>query len=188
MEQTTTQQQKITKDMTIGDLVKLYPSTVEVLMGEGVHCVGCGASYWETIEQGLASHGKTDEQIADVVKRLNEAIPNEVGSSDKVIVTEKAANKLKEILKSQNKEGMGLRIQVMSGGCSGYQYGFDFEDKAKENDTVIEVLEVKFYVDNESLSMIRGAKVDYVESLQGAGFKISNPKAEHTCGCGQSFH
>ena len=188
MEQTTTQQNRINKDMTIGDLVQKYPSVTEILLGEGVHCVGCGASYSETIEQGLAGHGKTDEEIAEVVKRMNEAIPNEVGSSDKVIVTEKAANKLKEILKSQNKEGMGLRIQVMSGGCSGYQYGFDFEDTSKENDTVVEVSGVKFYIDNESLSMIRGAKVDYVESLQGAGFKISNPKAEHTCGCGQSFH
>ncbi|MBI2565228.1 iron-sulfur cluster insertion protein ErpA [Candidatus Woesearchaeota archaeon] len=178
---------KITKDMTIGELVQNYPSVVEIMLAEGVHCVGCGAAHWETIEQGLKGHGKTDKEVEEVVRKLNEAIPEEHGSSDKIIITSKAAVKLKEILKSQNKENMGLRIQVMPGGCSGFQYGFDFEESAKENDEVIEVEDVKFFIDTQSIQMLRGAKVDYVDSLQGAGFKISNPNAKATCGCGQSF-
>lgn len=181
-------EQKITKDMTIGELVQKYPSTVEILLAEGVHCIGCGASYWETIEQGLAGHGKNEEEISAVVKKLNEAIPKEAGNSEILIITEKAANKLKEILKSQNKEGFGLRIQVTSGGCSGHQYSFDFEKNASEEDHVIEVSGVNFFVDAQSMPMLKGSKVDYVESLQGAGFKISNPNAKQTCGCGQSFH
>lgn len=188
MEQQTQTEQKITRTMTIGDVVHLYPSVVETLLAEGVHCIGCGASYDETLEQGLAAHGKSDAEIDTAVKRLNEAIPAETGSHDSLIITEKAADKLKEILKSKNKVGSGLRIQVIAGGCSGHQYAFDFEDKQQEGDNVIEINNVKFYIDAESMQLLRGAKVDYVDSLQGAGFKISNPNAEHTCGCGQSFH
>lgn len=181
-------EKKITKTMTIGDVVHTYPALAEILLAEGVHCVGCGAAYDETIEQGLSAHGKSEEEIDSVVQKLNEAIPLETGSSDKLIVTEKAAQKLKEILKQAKKENAGLRIQVVAGGCSGYQYAFDFEEKQKEGDTIIELSGVKFYVDSESIQMLRGAKVDYVDAFQGAGFKISNPNAQHSCGCGQSFN
>lgn len=178
--------QLITRQMTIGDLVAQYPSVVEVLLDEGVHCVGCGASYFETIEQGLAGHGKSDEEINDVVKRLNEAIPAELGSSEGLIVTETASNKLKELLKQQ-KGDFGLRISVLKGGCSGYQYEFAFDDEVNDNDKVFDVSGVKFVIDNESFSKLKGSKIDYLDSLTGAGFKVSNPNASHTCGCGQSF-
>lgn len=178
----------IHKDMTIGELVQKYPSCIEVLMNKGVHCIGCGAAFFETIEEGLKGHGMSDEQVEEVVKQLNEAIPEEVGGSDESVkITEKAVKKLKEILKEQKKEDYGLRIAVIPGGCSGFQYAFDFEKEEKENDTVVEVDAVKFFVDNESMKKLKGAIIDYVETLQGAGFKISNPNATGTCGCGQSF-
>jgi iron-sulfur cluster assembly accessory protein len=175
----------ISRNMTIGELVQQYPSVVEVLLDEGVHCVGCGASYFETIEQGLAGHGKSDEEIDDVVKRLNEAIPKEDGNKEELIVTEKAASKLKELLK--DKQGMALRISVLKGGCSGYQYEFAFDDETNKDDKVFTISDVKFVIDNESFSKLKGARIDYLDSLTGAGFKVSNPNASHTCGCGQSF-
>ena len=178
--------QLITRDMTIGDLVAQYPSVVEVLLDEGVHCVGCGASYFETIQQGLMGHGKTEEEVEDVVRRLNEAIPKEEGSSEGLLVTETASNKLKELLKQQ-KGDFGLRISVLKGGCSGYQYEFAFDDEVSEDDKVFDVSGVKFVVDKESFEKLKGSKIDYLDSLQGAGFKVSNPNAAHTCGCGQSF-
>lgn len=181
-------EQKITKTMTIGEAVHQYPSISEILMAEGVHCVGCGAAYDETIEQGLSAHGKTDEEIVNVVEQLNKAIPVETGTADTLLVTEKAAQKLKEILTQQKKENSGLRIEVVPGGCSGFQYSFDIEDKEQNGDKVLEVQGVKFYVDAQSFDMLKGARLDYVDSLQGAGFKISNPNAHGTCGCGQSFH
>ena len=181
-------EQKITKDMTIGDLVKRYPSVTEILLAEGVHCVGCGASYFETIEQGLMGHGHTPEQVEDAVRRLNEAIPRETGNLDTLRITENAAKKLKEILKSRKKENYSLRIKVMPGGCSGYQYAFELDTKENKDDQVIKMEGVKFVVDPDSFSLIRGSRVDYIDSLQGAGFKISNPNAVKTCGCGQSFH
>ncbi|MEK6939932.1 MAG: iron-sulfur cluster assembly accessory protein [Nanoarchaeota archaeon] len=174
----------ITKDMTIGELVQQYPSVVEVLMEEGVHCVGCGASYFETIEEGLAGHGRTEEEVDAIVKKLNQAIPQESGDEN-LTITENAAAKAKEIL--SKKDIQAIRIGVSSGGCAGYEYEFSFENQKNDNDVVVEVNDVKFYVDTESLQKLKGAKVDYVDSLTSAGFKITNPNAKKTCGCGQSF-
>lgn len=180
-------QQFITKDTTIGDIVTQYPSVTEILLAEGVHCVGCGASYWETIEEGLLNHGKTPEEIQEVVDRLNQAIPNEMNGGA-LTITDKAAEKLQELLQKQKKTVTGLRIAVIPGGCSGWKYVMEFEEKAGEEDTVIEINGATFYLDQESAGLLKGAKVDYVDSLQDAGFKITNPNATHTCGCGQSFN
>ncbi len=176
---------QISKDMTIGEFVEQYPHLVEVLLAEGVHCVGCGASYWESIEEGLAGHGKTDEEIADVIKRLNEA--NGEQQSDEITITEKSAEKLKEILKSNGKEGMGLRIRVLPGGCAGFKYSLELEAEPQATDKVYEVSGAKFFIDGPSMDLLKGARVDYIETLQDAGFKISNPNAKSSCGCGKSF-
>jgi len=189
METENKNEQGITKDMTIGELVQIYPSCAEVLMNNGVHCVGCGAAFFETIEQGLKGHGMSDEQVDNVVKELNDKANNtKVEGDEDLKITEKAVERLKSILKEQNKEGYGLRVSVVPGGCSGFQYSFDFENKNQEKDTVLEINNVKFFFDEESTSMLKGATIDYVEGLQGAGFKISNPNATSTCGCGQSFN
>lgn len=177
---------KITKDMLIGDVVSGYPSVVDVLLKQGIHCVGCGASYMETIEEGLMGHGKTEEEVTAIVKELNESIPSEEGSSDGIIVTENAATKLKELLDEQKKKA--LRIQVMAGGCSGFKYGMELVDDVAEGEERVEVAGIAIALDKESFTMLKGAKVDYLDSLQGAGFKITNPNAVNTCGCGQSFH
>ena len=180
-------ERKITKDMTIGEVVQKYPAVTEVLMDEGVHCVGCGASYYETIAEGLAGHGRTEEEIAKIIEKLNVAIPKEAGSTDKIIITEKAADKLKMILKEQGKDKSGLRIKVVPGGCAGFSYNFSLERNAEQNDNILEINQVKFFLDPESMNRLKGAKLDYVDSLTGAGFKISNPNAHKTCGCGSSF-
>ena len=85
------------------------------------------------------------------------------------------------------KNNQAIRIGVSSGGCAGFEYHFSFENDKSENDVVVEVDGVKFFVDNASLEKLKGAKVDYVDSLTSAGFKITNPNAKKTCGCGQSF-
>lgn len=170
--------------MTIGELVQRYPSIVEILMEEGVHCVGCGAAYFETIEEGLAGHGRSEEEVDAIVEKLNNAIPKESGD-DNLTITENAAAKAKEILVKKNMQG--IRIEVSAGGCAGFEYGFSFENQQNDNDAVVEVDGVKFFVDNASLEKLKGAKVDYVDSLTSAGFKITNPNAKRTCGCGQSF-
>lgn len=102
-------------------------------------------------------------------------------------VTEKAVQKVKELLVAEKKEGFGLRVSIHGGGCSGFQYGLTFENTEGPNDQVLEFDGLKVYVDAMSGMYLEGAKIDYIESLEGAGFKIDNPRATGTCGCGHSF-
>ena len=196
MEQKSEQVGKITKDTTIGDIVDKYPQVVETLTSYGVHCVGCHVSPFETLEMGFKGHGLSDEKINEAVTKLNEVIENtpqeqkaeekEVDLSNaKVTITDKAANKIKEIIKQENKEA--LRVSVQPGGCSGFQYGLELDDKSTDNDIIVEQKGIKIFVDKASMEKLNGSNVDYVESLQGAGFKINNPGATSTCGCGSSF-
>lgn len=182
--------QIITKDMTIGDVVAKYPACIEVLMSAGVHCVGCHVSYLETLEQGFKGHGMADEEVDAVIAKLNAAVEeSKLDEGKDFIITSKAAEKLREVLKENNKEGSGLRVEIVPGGCSGFQYGLELDDNTTDLDLIFEEKGVKIIVNKENMQFLKGAKLDYVDSLQGAGFKISNPnvKSGSSCGCGQSF-
>ncbi len=105
-----------------------------------------------------------------------------------ITVTEQAGNKVKSLLEAEEKAATGgLRIYVSGGGCHGFQYGMNVEDQAREEDTVIESGGVKVFVDPHSLPVLQGLQIDYIDSLQGAGFAIKNPNAKSSCGCGSSF-
>jgi iron-sulfur cluster insertion protein len=104
-----------------------------------------------------------------------------------LIVTESAANKVKELIKEENNQDLKLRVYVTGGGCSGFQYGFTFDEEMNEGDTAIEKNGVSFLVDPMSFQYLSGAEIDYVDDLQGARFIIRNPNATTTCGCGSSF-
>ena len=105
-----------------------------------------------------------------------------------ITFTDKGAEKVEEFLAAQNADVQtsGLRVGVRGGGCSGFQYALAF-DTERDGDTVFEDRGLKLLVDNESLPYIRGAVIDYVENLQGAGFKVENPNVVAACGCGSSF-
>ena len=191
-----TEHMQITKDTTIGEIVEKYPQVVETLMSFGVHCVGCHVSPFESLEGGFKGHGMDDDTIKEAVKKLNEIIEqspaeqiieNEEITLDnaKINVTNKAAEKIKALIKQEKKQA--LRISVMPGGCSGYQYGMELDDKSTNNDIVVEQRGIKIFIDKESIKKLNGSNIDYVDSLQGAGFKIDNPVATKTCGCGSSF-
>jgi iron-sulfur cluster insertion protein len=102
-------------------------------------------------------------------------------------VTPTAATKITELLTEENKMGAGLRVFVQGGGCSGFQYGFEFDENRGDDDVAVETDGVTLLVDPLSLQYLMGAEVDYAESLQGAQFVIRNPNAKTTCGCGSSF-
>jgi len=102
-------------------------------------------------------------------------------------VSETAATKINELLAEENKAGSGLRVFVQGGGCSGLQYGFEFDEQVQDGDTMVENLGVKLLVDPMSLQYLSGAEIDYKEGLDGAQFVIRNPNATTTCGCGSSF-
>jgi len=102
-------------------------------------------------------------------------------------LTEAAGSKVKGLLEAENKKDFGLRVYVTGGGCHGFQYGMAFEEKANEEDQILEYDGVKVYLDPQSAMLLNEAVVDYVEGLEGAGFAIKNPRAKSTCGCGHSF-
>ena len=177
-------QQFITKDMTISEVIEKYPSTIETLLMTGVHCIGCHVSYFETLEQGMKGHGMADEEINEVIDEMNKVVNEEkLSNNEDFKITEKALSKIKEVIKDKD----GLRIEVVPGGCSGYMYNITTENKINKDDKIIEEMTVKIIIDKESFNLLKGSKLDYVDSLQGAGFKIHNPNAKSTCGCGHSF-
>ncbi|NOZ52927.1 MAG: iron-sulfur cluster insertion protein ErpA [Gammaproteobacteria bacterium] len=109
-------------------------------------------------------------------------------ASDELLsVTENAAQKVKALIKDEGNNDLKLRVYVMGGGCSGFQYGFTFDESVNDGDTAVEKDGVTFLVDPMSYQYLVGAEIDYTEGLQGAQFVIRNPNASTTCGCGSSF-
>ena len=114
-------------------------------------------------------------------------ITQETAQGQELKLTENAIAQAKAILARENLEGHGLRVAVVSSGCSGYSYHMDFEKEEKPGDTVLEMDGVKVYLDASSSKYLQGTVIDYVSGLQGAGFKFNNPNVKSTCGCGTSF-
>jgi iron-sulfur cluster insertion protein len=104
-----------------------------------------------------------------------------------ISITTLAADKVKEISKSEGLEGQGLRLRVVGGGCAGFQYDLYFEDKPTDLDEQFESHGVKLFVDPLSYQYLDGTEIDYVEGAHGSGFKFGNPNVSGTCGCGSSF-
>jgi len=111
-----------------------------------------------------------------------------VSASEEIIhLTESAANEVRQMLaKEENGASKGLRVFIESGGCSGLQYGMVFDEK-REGDLSMQFHGVPVWVDNVSAEYLKGSVVDYSDALTGGGFKISNPRAKSSCGCGKSF-
>ncbi|MDE1843142.1 MAG: iron-sulfur cluster insertion protein ErpA [Thaumarchaeota archaeon] len=104
-----------------------------------------------------------------------------------VTITPKAAEKVKAFMSEETEKPEFLRVYVQGGGCSGLSYGMGFEKAAEEDDLVIEENGVKMVIDSYSVDYLKGANIDYIESLMGAGFKINNPNVTKSCSCGSSF-
>ena len=102
-------------------------------------------------------------------------------------VTQVAASKISELLAEEQKAQSGLRVFVQGGGCSGFQYGLMIEENSGDSDQVFESNGVRLFVDPVSISYLKGAEVDFVDTVTGGGFTIKNPNAKSTCGCGSSF-
>jgi iron-sulfur cluster insertion protein len=105
-----------------------------------------------------------------------------------IVVTESAASKIKDLLAEEGKSDSGLRVFVQGGGCSGFQYGLMIEESGGVGDQTFDSNGIKLYVDPVSLSYLKGAEVDFVDTITGGGFTIKNPNATSTCGCGSSFN
>jgi len=104
-----------------------------------------------------------------------------------LVFSENAANKVKQLIDEEGNTELKLRVFVSGGGCSGFQYGFTFDETQNEDDTVMEKNGVQLLIDAMSFQYLTGAEIDYSEGLEGAQFVIKNPNATSTCGCGSSF-
>lgn len=104
-----------------------------------------------------------------------------------LVFTDNAANKVRDLIAEEGNPDLKLRVFVTGGGCSGFQYGFTFDEVAGEDDTVMQKNGVTLLIDPMSFQYLVGAEIDYSEGLQGSQFVIKNPNAASTCGCGSSF-
>ena len=114
-------------------------------------------------------------------------VENVTTQTELLTLTPGAAQAVKDLLEKRNLDGYALRVFVSGGGCSGFQYGMALENNIREQDLTMEAHGVKLVVDEVSVQYLRGATVDYQDDLMGAGFKIENPNAVSSCGCGSSF-
>ncbi|NNG05513.1 MAG: iron-sulfur cluster insertion protein ErpA [Inquilinus sp.] len=106
---------------------------------------------------------------------------------NRLLISASAARRVAELIRAESDDGLMLRVAVSGGGCSGFQYGFSFDDTVRDDDLTFERDGVKVVVDEVSLDLLAGAEIDYVEELIGASFQIRNPNATSSCGCGSSF-
>ena len=104
-----------------------------------------------------------------------------------ITLTPAAADAVRDLMAKRELDGYGLRVYIQGGGCSGYQYGMALDDNFRDEDLVTDCHGVKVVVDEVSMNYMRGATVDFVDDLMGSGFKVENPNAVSSCGCGSSF-
>lgn len=182
---------KINRQMTIEDILGMFPYKAQRLSQEitnaGLHCVGCHAAVWETLEAGMYTHGKTDAQIDELVRRLNALLDEEVDTTS-IRITPRGAAKFLEILSEEGKQGWGMRFAEEMAGCNGFEYVLDFSEKAEADDKTFESHGIEIHVKKAMLPRLLGSEIDYVEGLRGSGFKISNPNVRSSCGCGTSHN
>lgn len=184
-----TAKKKIHRQMTIEEILSLFPHKAQRLSQEitnaGLHCVGCHAATWETLEAGMLGHGMANEAIDRLVNRLNALLEEEVDATT-ITITKRAAKKYLEILEEEGKQGWGLRFAERMAGCNGFEYALDYSEKALPDDTIFESLGIQIHVNTAMVKRLLGSEIDFVDGLQGSGFKVSNPNVRSACGCGTS--
>lgn len=179
----------IHKEMTIEQILSGFPDKAQKLAQEmtnaGLHCVGCQAATWETLEVGMLGHGMNEEMIDQMVKNLNNIL-EEKSDRTTITLTPKAAQKYMQILNEENKHGWGVRFTEKMAGCNGFEYVLDYSEKALPNDRVFVSQEIEIHIDNALVDRLIGSEIDFIDGLQNAGFKVTNPNVRSACGCGTS--
>lgn len=182
---------KIDRQMTIEEILGMFPHKAQKLSQEitnaGLHCIGCHAAVWETLEGGMLGHGKTQPQIDELVRRLNALLEEAVDVSS-ISITRRAADKFLEILSEEGKQGWGMRFAEEMAGCNGFEYVLDFSEKADKEDQIFTSNGIEIHVKKAMVPRLLGSEIDYVEGLRGSGFKVSNPNVRSSCGCGTSHN
>lgn len=179
----------VSKDMTIAEIFSKYPHKsqrlAQAMTNKGLHCTNCSASTWETLEAGIFGHGMGQRELDNLIEELNAILEEEI-ELDSITLTPNAAKKFRQFSEEEGKPGCALRFGDTAGGCGGFQYILDFSDQADEDDAVYESEGIEIHIKKGMVGRLLGSIIDYVDGLQGAGFKISNPNVKSSCGCGHS--
>jgi iron-sulfur cluster assembly accessory protein len=189
MSKSKTTDKQISREMTIEEILGGFPAKSQKLAQEitnaGLHCVGCQAATWETLEAGMLGHGFLEEEIDQLVARLNQILAEKVDLTT-IQLTKRAADKFLQILKEEGKTSWGLRFGDKAAGCSGFEYVLDYSEKANADDEIFTSHGVQIHVNKKIVSRLLGSEIDYIDGLNGSGFKVTNPNAKGSCGCGKS--
>lgn len=179
---------QVTPDMLIGDVIQMLPKSADIMNAYGLHCTSCAVNVFEPIKMGAMGHGMPEETADKMIAEINKlaAETKRNAPDDGIYVTEAAAEKIKEFAKNEDKDGWALRISAEPQSGSEPAYAMDFEEKKKKDDKVFEFHGVKIFIDKKSMKNMGGAEVDYLETMYGSGFKISNPNYKKSCACGKS--
>jgi iron-sulfur cluster assembly protein len=184
-----TEENKIHRGMTIDSILSLFPQKAQklsqVITNAGLHCIGCHAATWETLEAGMYTHGKTDKEIDTLVDQLNALLEEQVDHTT-ITISARAAKKYLSILQEEGKAGWGLRFSEKMSGCNGFEYVLDYSEKPEPNDEIFTSQGIEIHIDKTMRMRLLGSEIDYVDGLQGSGFKITNPNVRSSCGCGTS--
>jgi len=182
-----TQKNGISKKDIIKNVLDRYPEKAQKLaqtmMDAGLNCVGCHASTSESLEEGMLSHGMTPKAIDSLVKEMNKTVGEKV-KVKAVAVSEEAAKKIKGLLTDEKKSGWGLKIDVRSGGCGGYQYELSFQKESLDGEIFTESRGIKIFYGMDDAELLSGSEVEYADGPHGEGFRISNPNVKSGCECG----
>lgn len=182
-------QERIHRQMTIEEIFSRFPQKsqrlAQAMSNAGLQCVGCHAATWETLEAGMLSHGMSQQRVDELIGILN-GILDEMVDLDTIALTPRAAEKYLEILDEEGKQGWGLRFADKAAGCNGFEYILDFSEDSDDEDEVFLSHGVEIHVKKNLVKRLMGSQIDWVTGLQGAGFKVSNPNAKSSCGCGTS--
>lgn len=180
---------QITADMTIAEIFSKFPQhsqrLQQTITNAGLHCVGCNAATWETLEAGMLGHGYNQTDLEGLLKKLN-AVLSEQFDLSTITVTPRAVKKFREVAEEEGLPEAALRFGDMAGGCGGFEYILDFSEAAEEDDAVMESNGLSIHIKKGMVKRLLGSVIDYVDGLQGAGFKITNPNVKTSCGCGKS--
>ncbi|MFT7184387.1 MAG: iron-sulfur cluster assembly protein [Oceanicoccus sp.] len=183
------QTQLINGDMLIGDILNSYPEAAQIMEDFGLHCTGCSVNAFEPLGAGAKGHGMPDERVEELISKLNELAMGKknIADPDGIYMTPRAAFKVAEFAKAEDKEGYSLRITAHpdeKGGEPGY--AMDFIDKEEKEDKVFDFESTKVLLNPASFELLKGSDIDYLQTKMGEGFKITNPNFGKGGCCGGS--
>lgn len=181
----------ITRDMTISQVLEIHPKAAQIMQEFGLHCFGCSINVLETLEQGILGHGMQPSILEDMLETLNgdyTRYKSDIAEKG-VALSEGGALKIVEIAQMEGRKTYGIRVKMLEseGKCKCKpMYSMDFEEHAEEGDKILGFHHgVTLFIDPKSFERMRGSEIDYIETVEAAGFKIENPnvKSGENCGC-----